>query len=54
MFSPTGLFMSFLAEMARSAKQTFESSPETSEIVEKDTSDAEARATPQMTGTSER
>ena len=46
--------MSFFAEMARSAKQTFESSPETSEMVEKETSEAEASATPKMTGTRER
>ena len=54
MFSPTGLFIAFFAEMARSAKHTFESSPEMSEIIEKETSLAEASATPKMTGSSER
>ena len=46
--------MSFLAEMARRAKQTFDRRPETREMVEKETSEAEARATPKITGTSER
>ena len=46
--------MSFFAEMARSAKQTLDRSPETSEMVEKETSEAEASATPKMTGRSER
>ena len=50
----TGLFMSFLAEMARRAKQTLESRPETNEIIEKETSEAEANATPAITGMRER
>ena len=50
MFWPTGTVMSFLAEMARSAKQTLERRPETSEMVEKDTSFAEAIATPAEKG----
>ncbi len=54
MFSPTGRDIMRLAEMARSAKQTLESKPETREMVEKETSEAEATATPVITGSSER
>ena len=50
----TGLFINFFAEMALSAKQTFDRRPDTREIIEKETSEAEARATPKITGTSER
>ena len=50
----TGLFINFLAEMARRAKQTLESRPETNEIIEKETSEAEANATPAITGMRER
>ena len=36
--------MSFLAEMARRAKQTLESRPETNEIIEKETSEIKKEA----------
>jgi len=51
---PSGLAMTPLAEMARSAKKRLESRPETREVIEKETSLVEARSTPAMTGTSDR
>ena len=53
-FLPSGLAMTPLAEMARSAKKRLESRPETREVIEKETSLVEARRTPAMTGTSDR
>ena len=48
------MFINFLSEMARRAKLTLESRPETNEIIEKETSEAEANATPAITGMRER
>ena len=45
-FLPSGLAMTPLAEMARSAKKRLESRPETREVIEKETSLVEARRTP--------
>mmetsp|Transcript_22093 Transcript_22093/g.71295 ORF Transcript_22093/g.71295 Transcript_22093/m.71295 type:complete len:217 (-) Transcript_22093:280-930(-) len=54
-FTPTSPpCMTRLAVMARMAKATFDSSPDTSDTAEKDTSDAVAKHTPAMTGTKDR